>query len=694
MKISDDVRRVDSADKLRGKTKYIEDMQFEKLLYARTLRSPIAKGKIRKITYPEMPDDIFVIDHRDVPKNNEVAMIEHDMPIFANEAVTYLGEPLALVVGEDKERILAFMAGITIAYEEEEGIFDFEEASKDQERIFTEHCFEKGDLKKLKYDEKLTECFATTYQEQLYMEKQGMVGTLQEGVVTVYGSMQCPYYVLNALKHAMGMDENNLRVVQAPTGGAFGGKEEYPSLLACQVAIAAFKLKRPVRLVLDRREDMAYTTKRHPSKTVITSYLKDKKVVGMDFDISLDAGSYLGLSDVVLQRALFTMPGAYRIDHLRVSGRTIRTNNVFCGAFRGFGAPQSMYALEAHMNHLAKRLGEDPLDFRRKHYVKQGDLTGTSGLFNEEIYLDKLTDLLEAMAGGQNRTAGKEAYVGYGVSTVPHGGGFTGDGEAVHIKAVVKLRKERDGKVTILVSNVEMGQGAITTLTKIVASVLEIEMERVNYATPDTFHVPDSGPTVASRTTMVVGELLARAAVQLKAHMDQPGEIVITEHFKQPEYVKWNAETMQGNAYMAYSWSVLLARVEVDPLSYEVKCTDIWGAYDVGVPIDKKLVLGQIHGGVVQGLGYALMENMTSKAGGIEQIAFSSYPIPTTLDIPSVHADWILNPYKDGPFGAKSVGELTIIGVAPAIAAAIEDAMQITTSQIPVTPEIIERSLE
>lgn len=694
MKISDDVRRVDSADKLRGKTKYIEDMQFEKLLYARTLRSPIAKGKIRKITYPEMPDDIFVIDHRDVPKNNEVAMIEHDMPIFANEAVTYLGEPLALVVGEDKERILAFMAGITIAYEEEEGIFDFEEASKDQERIFTEHCFEKGDLKKLKYDEKLTECFATTYQEQLYMEKQGMVGTLQEGVVTVYGSMQCPYYVLNALKHAMGMHENNLRVVQAPTGGAFGGKEEYPSLLACQVAIAAFKLKRPVRLVLDRREDMAYTTKRHPSKTVITSYLKDKKVVGMDFDISLDAGSYLGLSDVVLQRALFTMPGAYRIDHLRVSGRTIRTNNVFCGAFRGFGAPQSMYALEAHMNHLAKRLGEDPLDFRRKHYVRQGDLTGTSGLFNEEIYLDKLTDLLEAMAGGQNRTAGKEAYVGYGVSTVPHGGGFTGDGEAVHIKAVVKLRKERDGKVTILVSNVEMGQGAITTLTKIVASVLEIEMERVNYATPDTFHVPDSGPTVASRTTMVVGELLARAAVQLKAHMDQPGEIVITEHFKQPEYVKWNAETMQGNAYMAYSWSVLLARVEVDPLSYEVKCTDIWGAYDVGVPIDKKLVLGQIHGGVVQGLGYALMENMTSKAGGIEQIAFSSYPIPTTLDIPSVHADWILNPYKDGPFGAKSVGELTIIGVAPAIAAAIEDAMQITTSQIPVTPEIIERSLE
>lgn len=694
MKITDDVRRIDSADKLSGKTEYIEDMRFENLLYARTLRSTIARGRIMKIEYPDLPEGIFVIDYRHVPLNNEVAMIEHDMPIFAKETVTYLGEPLALVVGADKNRVLEFMAGITVAYKEEAAIFDFDQASSIPEQIFTEHCFEKGDLAKLDYDEKLTESFATTYQEQLYMEKQGMVATYEDGVITVYGSLQCPYYVLNALKHAMGMDENRLRVVQAPTGGAFGGKEEYPSLLACQVAVAAYKLKRPVRLVLDRREDIAYTTKRHPSHTRVTSYIKDGIVKGMDFEIALDAGSYVGLSDVVLQRALFTMPGAYKIDNLRVCGRTVRTNNVFTGAFRGFGAPQSMYALETHMNHIAKHLGEDPLDFRRKHYVSQGDLTGTSGRFNEEIVLDKLTDLLQDMIAGQKKQVDDDKLVGYGVSVVPHGGGFTGDGEAVHIKAVVKLRKEKNGRVTILVSNVEMGQGAITTLTKIVASVLDIEMERVCYAQPDTFHVPDSGPTVASRTTMVVGALLAKAADQLKRQLDQPGEIVITERFKQPDYVRWDSETLQGNAYMAYSWSVLMARVEVDPLSYDVKCTDVWGAYDIGVPIDKKLLLGQIQGGVVQGLGYALMENMTSDTGGIEQIAFSSYPIPTTMDIPKVHSEWILNPYKDGPFGAKSVGELTIVGVAPAIAAAIEDAMQITTCQIPVTPEVIERSLE
>lgn len=693
MKITDAVVRVDSAEKLRGETEYIEDMHFDRLLYAKTLRSKIVKGKIISIEYPVLPPGVFIVDADDIPANNEVAMIECDMPIFAKENIQYLGEPIALVIGENKDEVLAYLSRIKIVYREEEPVCDLMQAVKKSDHILTDHTYAKGNLSEIEYDEKFEEKFETTYQEQLYMEKQGVVGTIEDGVVTVYGSLQCPYYVLNALKHAMGMDESKLRVIQTPTGGAFGGKEEYPSLIACQVAAAAYKLKRAVRLVFDRREDMAYTTKRHPSKMVITSFIKNKRVIGMDFDIILDAGSYLGLSDVVLQRAMFTMTGAYNIENLKVRGRTVKTNNVFTGAFRGFGAPQSMYGLELHMSHIAKRLGEDPLDFRRRHYVKKGDLTATSGRFNEEIYLDRLTDLLTDMSKYQEKISTKRALTGYGVSVIPHGGGFTGDGEAVHIKAVVNLKKEMDGTVTILVSNVEMGQGAITTLTKIVATVLGIDMNGVRYQNPDTFLVPDSGPTVASRTTMVVGALLAKAATRLKERMDEPGEILITERFKQPDYVKWNAETLQGNAYMAYSWSVLLARVEVDPVSYEVKCTDLWAAYDVGVPIDEKLLIGQIQGGMVQGMGYAIMENMTSKSGGIEQFAFSSYPIPTTMDIPKMHAKWILNPYEDGPFGAKAVGELTLVGVAPAIAAAIEDAMNISTFEIPVTPEVIERSL-
>ncbi|MCK8060384.1 MULTISPECIES: xanthine dehydrogenase family protein molybdopterin-binding subunit [unclassified Fusibacter] len=693
MKITDSVHRVDSADKLRGVTNYIEDIVFDGMMYAKTLRSTVANARIESIEFPCHKEGVFVISGKDAVEHNEVAMIEKDMPIFAEERVTYIGEPIALVVGEDKDVVLEYMSGITVNYIEETPVFDMLSASLLEGHTLTDHTFEKGSLVHLEYDEKFSESFSTSYQEQLYMEKQGVVGTYEDDVVTVYGSLQCPYYILNALKHSFGFDETRLRVIQSATGGAFGGKEEYPSLLACQVAIAAYRLKRPVRLVFDRREDMAFSTKRHPSETQVTSYLKDGRIVGMDFDILLDAGSYLGLSDVVLQRSILTMTGSYLVKNLRVRGRTIKTNNVFTGAFRGFGAPQSMYALELHMNHLADRMNADPLEFRRMHYVKKGDETSTGGIFHENIFLNELTDLLESISDYQTIKRKNEPLVGYGVSVIPHGGGFTGDGEATHIKAVVKLRKETDDCVTILVSNVEMGQGAITTLSKIVASVLDIEMDRVRYETPDTFKVPDSGPTVASRTTMVVGALIAKAAVKLKERMNERGEVLITENFVQPEYIKWDQETLKGNAYMAYSWSALLARVEVDPISYEVSCTDIWGAYDVGIPIDENLLMGQIHGGIVQGLGYALMEDMTSRDGLIEQTAFASYPIPTTMDIPDMHADWIINRYEDGPFGAKAVGELTLVGVAPAVASAVEHAMKIKTNHIPVTPEVIERNL-
>jgi len=694
MNISDSINRVDSPDKLSGKTQYIEDVVFKGLLYARTLRSTCSNGRILGIDYPPLPLGIEIVDSKDV-LNNQVAMIEKDMPVFAFDEVTYIGEPIALITGEDKDQILAYMKGIKIQYEVREAVFTMAEAMN---QPFIERSYEKGRLNTLaeesQYDLKISETFETGYQEQLYMEKQGVVGSLEGEVVTIYGSLQCPYYVLNALKHSTGLDESRLRVVQSPTGGAFGGKEEYPSLMACQVAAATMKLKRPVQLIFDRREDILVTTKRHPSKTHITSYIKNNQIVGMDFDISLDAGPYLGLSDVVLQRAILTMTGSYDIPNLRVKGRTLKTNNVFTGAFRGFGAPQSMYALELHMSHLARQLGVDQVAFRKAHFVSQGGITSTGGLFNEAIELDALTDKLLALSQYENRTDRTDAYCGYGFSIIPHGGGFTGDGEATHIKAVVKLRKEVDQKVRILVSNVEMGQGAITALSKIVASALELPMERIQYENPDTFFVPDSGPTVASRTTMVVGALLKKAADKLKSKLDQPGVVEVEEHFVQPAYVKWNQDKLSGNAYLAYSWSALLARVEVNPMTYEVTCTDIWGTYDVGHPIDMKLLAGQIQGGIAQGLGYAMMEHMTSAGGKIEQNSFSSYVIPTSMDMPNIHFDVIDNPYDDGPFGAKAVGELSIVGVAPAIAAAIEEALGgLVINEIPVTPEIIERRL-
>lgn len=689
MKITDHVDRVDVRDKLKGNTRYIEDIVFEELHYARTLRSTIAKGKILKIDYPPKEEGITIVDYKDICHKNEVAMIEKDMPIFATESVNYVGEPISLIVGKDKDQIIKYYNQIEVTYENDPtAIFTIEEGLENGD-VFSEHTFSVGALEDITYDDCFVQEYETRYQEQVYMEKQGVVGTFEDGIVTVYGSLQCPYYVLNAMKHALDLDETKVRVIQTPTGGAFGGKEEYPSLLALQVAVAAMKVKKPVRLIFDRREDMAFTTKRHPSKSIIKTYLNKEKIVGMSFEINLDSGPYIGLSDVVLQRAIFTMMGCYMFDFINVTGRTIKTNNVFTGAFRGFGAPQSMYALELHMNQLARYLDRDPIDLRRPYFVKKGDKTSTNGVFNEEIYLDKMTDMLLDFVDYETVECEDDPNIGYGFSFIPHGGGFTGDGEAVHIKAEVHLKKDCEGDLHILISNVEMGQGAITALSKIVASALDYPMERIFYQQPDTFLVPDSGPTVASRTTMVVGGLLYKAALKLKDRLDSKEEILIKEFFKQPDYVKWNQDKLEGNAYMAYSWSVLMARVEVDPLTYEVTCTDIYGIYDVGVPIDERLLLGQIHGGVIQGLGYGLLENMTSVKGLIQQHSFSNYVIPTTCDIPNIHSKWIMNKYVDGPFGAKAVGELTLVGVAPAVASAVEQVIHKQINKIPVTPELI-----
>lgn len=392
MKITDQLKRVDSRDKLNGSAKYIEDYYLDDMVYAKTLRSDIACGKIISIDYPLDIKDVYVVDGRHVISNNEVAMIDTEMPVFADQEVTYLGQALALICGKNKDRVLAFMEKIKVTYEERPGHFTLDE------EVFTQQRFEKGDWSQLDYDYKLEETFETGYQEQLYMEKQGLIGLYENDVITVMGSMQCPYYILNALKHMTGLKEDQLRVVQTVTGGAFGGKEEYPSLIACQVAAAAYHLKRPVKLIFDRREDIRFTTKRHPSKTKICSYIKNKHILGMAIEISLDAGSYLGLSDVVLQRAMLTMTGAYNIPMVSVEAKTYKTNNVFTGAFRGFGAPQSLYALELHMSHLAQELSEDPLYFRQKHFVKQGDLTSTSGIFHETIELDKMIDRLKVLA--------------------------------------------------------------------------------------------------------------------------------------------------------------------------------------------------------------------------------------------------------------------------------------------------------
>lgn len=698
MKIDERTLRVDAVHKMRGESKFLEDLHFVDLYYARTLRSEISRGLIKNITYPDLPEDYYIVDHQDIALN-EVAMIKHDMPVFAKDQVNYIGEPIAFVVGKNKDKIIEIMEKIEVEYEEFDGIYSIEESKANQvqilknktDNIFVKHHFSRGNIDSLENCRIFEGQYQTTYQEQLYMEKQGVVGDYDGHELRIYGSIQCPYYVKNALKHATKLPDDQIRVIQSDTGGAFGGKEEYPSLLACQIAAATLKIKKPVRLIFDRREDIMYTTKRHPSQVSIKSYVKDDKILGMVINVSLDGGPYIGLSDVVLQRSIFTLTGAYLIENIDITGSVMATNNVFTGAFRGFGAPQSMFALEQHINQIAIALKMDPFELKRNHFVQQGYKTATNGVYVEKIKLNELADKLAKLSNYKEKLKEKDTadyYHGIGVSFVPHGGGFTGDGEATHIKAKVKLRKNTDDTVDILVANVEMGQGAKTSLSKIVASAIDMNIEDVHFKNPDTKFVPDSGPTVASRTTMVVGQLLYKAALKVKERFNEES-FIVEENFKAPDYLVWDQENLQGNAYMSYSWSGVVAEVLVDKITYDVSVKKLYGVYDIGNPIDIKLVEGQIHGGMIQGMGLGMMENMTSKKGKIQQNNFEAYSVPTSKDIPEMAYDLVINKYEDGPYGAKGLGELSLIGVAPAIASAVEDAIGKKIFKIPVTPEYI-----
>ncbi len=702
-KISRPAGRIDAPEKIGGYARYISDMHFEGKLFAVTYRSSKARAAIKSVSVPPLPEGYCIVDRNDVPGLNRVKMLVNDQPFFAEEQVNYIGEPILLVVGPGMEKIEEIVSDIKAEYEDIEPVLTLEESEENGVLIYGKDnriaAYElmKGDPEGafLSAGETLEGEYETGLQEHVYIEPQGVVALFENGRITVYGSMQCPYYVKRALVQCLGWEDDRVRVVQTTTGGAFGGKEDYPSIIAGQVACAAIKTGRPVQIIFEREEDIRYTTKRHPSKIRIRSALDSEgKVAAMDIEIKLDGGAYAGLSSVVLQRAMFAATGVYDIPNVRVKGAVLATNTVPTGAFRGFGGPQAFFAVEMHMQELARRCNESPLDFKLRHTIKKGGHTVTDGLMREEVKLQQMVEQLDRISGYSKKytsfqQSSREKYRGVGLSLFFHGCAFTGSGEKDIIKAKVKLKKHVDTRVEILVSNVEMGQGPQTTLRKIVAEALCIPLDKVIFDNPDTDKVPDSGPTVASRTVLIVGFLLQEAAKKLKKQYNSASEVEVIKEYEQPSYVQWDQGTFKGDAYPVYSWGANVVELEVDPVTLVTTVTGIWGVYDVGTPIDEKIVRGQMEGGMVQGLGYASMEVMEGANGEMLQGTLTDYIIPTSVDFPQMKIRLIDSSYEFGPFGAKCAGELPFVGAAPAFASAVEHALGVPVRNIPVTPEYL-----
>jgi CO/xanthine dehydrogenase Mo-binding subunit len=693
--ISRSVIKKDHTEKMNGSVRYVGDYPTDGMLHGAILRSKIAHGKIVKIVYPELPDGYFIVDYRDITGCNSVHIIEDDSLVFAVDEVCFIGDHISMIVGTDDKKVYELVADTQVEYEELPAVLSIDEASE----YFYQCDFGRGDVDGafIQADKIYDECFQTGYQEQGYLETQGMIGDFDGETLTIHGSLQCPYYVHAAVAASSGLAKDKVRIIQDVTGGGFGGKEAYPSILAAQVGAAAMKAGgKSVRVLFSRREDMEFTSKRHPSRTHIRLAVKDGRVSALDVDFRLNAGAYSTLSMAITQRGSIAAPGVYCIPNLRVSGKACKTNTVPNGAYRGFGAPQTFFAIEMIMTHVAKDLGLEPIQFKREHLVKQGDYSSTDGKYHFPVPLPEMLDKLESASDYRRKhTLCSQIQQGryrrgIGSAIWFHGAGYTGSGERDFIKAVVALQKNTDDRVEILTANTDMGQGIKTTFSKIVAHELGVPYDQVSIGNPDTFEVPDSGPTVASRSLMTVGELLRRAAGRLREEWVDGQEQLIEERYKEPDFmIPFSLNTFAGDAYPTYAWGVAAVEVELDVFTGSNQIIGCWTVFDVGTPVDENIVIGQMEGGALQGLGYASMEQMACDGKGrINNRSYSDYLIPTACDIGILDVQLHVEEFPFGPYGAKGAGELPLVGLAPAFLEAIEQCLgQTDQHHIPFTAE-------
>jgi len=763
------IPRKEGRKKVTGAALYVDDLKFDGMLHGVTVRSSVARGRIKNISFDQPPattggsnfvipwDEFTIVTAKDIPGENYVALILNDQPYLADEVVNHPEEPIVLLAHHDKYLLEEARRHVRIDYEEMPAIFSLEESLAQNEIIWGEdNIFKKFLVNKGTVEDAWSHAdfivegeYETGAQEQLYIETNGAIATANPEGVTIWGSMQCPYYVHKALIKLFGLPEEKIRVIQTETGGGFGGKEEYPSLISGHAALLAWKSGKPVKMIYDRAEDMVATTKRHPSRTRHkTAVTRDGKLLAMEIDFVIDGGAYCTLSPVVLSRGTIHAAGPYFCPNVRIHSRAVATNVPPHGAFRGFGAQQSIFALERHLDKVAKAVDLSPEEFRRRNFIKEGETTATNQVIREKVDLEglmtrafELTDYHakrerfarenERGSSPTAREAGGESFTpsltvglppreptvkkGIGFATFMHGAGFTGSGE-VYLQSVVGAEATADGHVRILAASTEIGQGTNTIFAQIASEALGIDYDLIEVVQPDTAQVPNSGPTVASRTAMIVGKLVESAVLGLKQTLvgsgllkdqfDQSefknacseyiakfGKLQSTSQYQPPPGVRWDDEKYEGDAYGAFAWAIYVAEISFDPLTYEAQVDDFVAVQEVGRVINPTLAAGQIEGGVAQAIGYTLYENVVWQNGRMANGQMTNYIMPTAADLPPIRVYFEENPYAFGPGGAKGIGELPMDGPAPAILNAIENATGINFNRIPLMPELINETV-
>jgi len=735
--IGHSVPRKEGREKVTGRAKYVDDITLSGMLHGATVRSSVPRGRIRAIRYaPAIPwDEFTIVTASDVPGKNCITLLIDDQPAVASSTINHPEEPVVLLAHPDKYLLEEARRAVAIETDPLPAIFTMDDSLARNETIWgSDNVFKSFHVEKGNVDSAWSAAdfivegeYETGSQEQLYIEPQGMIARASpaEGV-TVWGSLQCPYYVHKALVKLFGLPTDRIRVIQTETGGGFGGKEEYPSMIAAHAALLAWKSGKPVKIIYDRAEDMAATTKRHPSRTRHrTAVTHDGKLLAMEIDFTLDGGAYETLSPVVLSRGTIHAAGPYFCPNVRIRSRAVATNAPPHGAFRGFGAPQSVFALERHLDRVAAAVGLAPDELRRRNFIQQGQTLAVGQVVREKVDMPGLMSRAFELSGYHekrrhfaewNAQSANPIKKGIGFASFLHGAGFTGSGEE-YLASEVAAEATREGRVRILAGSTEMGQGTNTIFSQIAAETLGLNPDQIEVVQPDTADVPNSGPTVASRTSMIVGKLVERAAHEIQRELFDSGALApgyapadfgpacarhLATHgplksfikYQHPRELHWDDEHYQGDAYGAYAWAVYVAEVSIDTRTAEVRVEDFVAVQEVGRVINPVLAAGQIEGGVAQGIGLALSENVVFQEGRMINNQMTNYIMPTSMDVPPIRVFFEEIPYERGPAGAKGIGELPLDGTAPAIANAVVHATGLDIRRVPVTPEVLLEMLE
>ncbi|MFC2083728.1 xanthine dehydrogenase family protein molybdopterin-binding subunit [Bacteroidota bacterium] len=768
------INRQDGFNKVTGLAKFADDYSFDNELYGVMLRLPVAHAIIKSIDYSDLHDNpnlIAVVDSNDIPGEKLVGLIRKDQPIFSYKKVLSPGDVLAMLVGEDRDILTKLRNNIKIEYKSLPVISDPAKSldkntplihSEFKSNLIVHHPLRRGDIEEgfSKSDYIIEKKFTTPHIEHAYLEPETVTAIPEENSIKIIGSIQNPHSTRKIVASVLGWPLVRVRIIQAELGGSFGGKDDIMSILSSRAAIGAIKTNRPVKIKYSREESIEESYKRHAYvMNYKVGFRNDGKLIAMKVNILADGGAYSSMTPFVTWRTLVQATGPYEIENVWIDVKGVYTNNTYTGAMRGFGSPQPIFGQESIMDEIAIKLGMSPFEIRKVNGFRKGSVTATGQkLEGKDINLLKVlktavnkTDFSQKWTRNlRNNTKCKSTFIreledrssfilnkdffvdndiklrkGIGLALSFRGCSLGAEGaDAV----ATYLSVQRDGTVYLLSGLAENGQGLRTTFSIIAAEVLGITPDKILYLEQDTHIIPDSGPTVASRSTLMGGNSVKKAAETIKKRLkrlcvtyyklnsyDQVSmkdnyvcagsqkitfndlcEIAYSEStnlsimgWYTVKETTWNEADGQGTAYFTFVYGCQVAEIVINVTTGEIFIERIFAVHDPGKIINLLGARGQVYGGVTQGSGYALLEEISHENGFVRELNFDQYYIPTIKDIGKIDIEFIEGKDKYGPWGAKSLGEPTLELTSAAIANAVRNALGERFYNLPLNLEEI-----